>query len=87
MDRQKGVRILKKIHSAVIHLDDDMPEYMDGMIRIGSVSFFDEDGEEIENTSLSNQFVNIESHEDNPEKLIKYVAKTLGIDESNVEIE
>ena len=78
---------MTKIHSALIYLDDDMPEHMLGMIRIAEVKFFDENGNEIIDSDLSNNFVNIESHENNPEKLIKYVAKKLGIDESNVEIE
>ena len=78
---------MTKIHSALIYLDDDMPEYMLGMIRIAEVKFLMKMVMRLLIQIYQNSFVNIESHENNPEMLIKYVAKKLGIDESNVEIE
>ncbi|MCH7321799.1 hypothetical protein LZ480_07815 [Solibacillus sp. MA9] len=77
---------MSDIKSAVIFLDDDMPEYMLGVIRIAEVKFYDEYGNEVEDTKLSDGFVNIESQEDNPEKLIKVVANELNLNLDDVEI-
>lgn len=76
---------MNTIVSAEVYLDDDVPEYMDGIIRVGSVTFFDEDGEEIDDIKLNNSLVdNAEFHD--VESLIKSIAKRIDIHPSHVEI-
>lgn len=76
---------MNPIVSAQIYLDDDVPDYMAGIIRVGSVNFFDEYGEEIEDSKLNNELVdNAEFRSD--EELINSVAKRIGIHPSYVEI-
>lgn len=75
------------IYSAVIYLDEDKPEYMEGVQRIAEVKFYDQDGEEVENVDLSNGFVNKEAPDDNLEDLKKYVAEDLKIDIDQVQFE
>lgn len=76
---------MKKIESAQISLDDNVPEDMEGPVRLGSIEFFDEDGETVHDVTLHNSLV------DNTEfkyesGLIESVAKRLGIDSSQIEI-
>ena len=66
---------MKKIAYVRICLDDNVPEYMASIIRCGSVTSEDEDGNElqdhlelIDNTEFHSQ-----------EALIKYVAIKLGV--------
>ncbi len=74
------------IHSAIVYLDDDVPEYMDGIIRVGSVQFFDENGNEIDNTDLNNKLVDNQEFR-SEEQVIKSIAKRLDISVDNVEVE
>lgn len=75
-----------------IFLDDNVPEYMEGIIRIGSVNYeFDrsneneEDEEDYEDElELPDLVDNTEFHSEN--ELVKYVAKRLNIDTDIVEI-
>lgn len=76
---------MNPIVSAEIYLDDDVPEYMAGIIRVGSVNFFDEYGEEVEDSKMNNELVdNAEFH--SVEAMINNVAKRIGIHPSHVEI-
>jgi len=70
---------------AEVYLDDDMPEYMEGIIRIGSLEFYGIDDDLIEDVKLNNQLVdNTEYYSRN--KLIEDTAKRLGLPSSAVEI-
>lgn len=76
---------MKNIVSAQIYLDENVPEYMEGLMRLGSIEFFDEDGEIVHNVTLNNDLVdNSEFHD--KIRLIEYVAKRLGIDSSQIEV-
>jgi len=76
---------MKAIVSAQIYLDDNVPDHMDGLVRLGSIEFFDEDGETVHDVTLNNSLVdNSEFH--NVTGLIEYIAKRLGIDSSQIEI-
>ncbi|MDO9209028.1 MAG: hypothetical protein Q7T91_12335 [Sulfuricurvum sp.] len=71
------------IASVIITLDDDVPEYMSGIIRCGSVVSEDKDGNQIgDHQELID---NTEFHTE--DQLIDYVAKHLGVDKSIIEIE
>lgn len=70
---------------AKVYLDDDVPEYMEGIIRVGSLEFYDIDDKSIKNVKLNNQLVdNTEYHDEN--ELIEDIAKRLGLPSSAVEI-
>ncbi|WP_369899728.1 hypothetical protein [Bacillus manliponensis] len=80
------------ISSVVISLDDDIPEYMEGLIRIGSAEFYDANGNIIDNGSVIRELNsdldlidNTEFHSE--EELKEYVAKKLKINPDDVEIE
>lgn len=66
-----------------VTLDDDVPEYMDGIIRCGSVISEDENGEVI--NDHQELIDNAEFHSE--AELIASVAKRLGVTESIVEVE
>jgi hypothetical protein len=65
-----------------VSLDEDVPEYMNGIFRIGSVISEDEQGNENDHDNLVN---NSEFH--SIDALKKHVAHFLNIDETIVEIE
>lgn len=76
---------MAKIVAAQVYLDEDVPDYMEGILRIGSVEFLDADGSTIDNSTLNNQLV------DNTEfqsysSLIDWVAEKLELDTSDIEI-
>lgn len=76
---------MNKIESAQIWLDDDMPEHMAGIIRLGAIEFFDEDGETVHDATLHTELVdNSEFH--SVEKLLEHVARKLEVDSSQIEI-
>lgn len=84
----KGGMEMSEVASAIIYLDDDMPEYMLGLIRVGSVELFDTAGQQINDSDLLNKLVdNTEYQESEHEKLVADIAKALGIDKDNVTIE
>ncbi|MEK0315653.1 MULTISPECIES: hypothetical protein [Cohnella] len=65
-----------------VFLDDNVPEYMDGIIRIGSVISYDENDEVVgDHQDLVD---NMEFHD--PTDLRKYVSKKLDIDIDKIEI-
>lgn len=73
------------IARAEVYLDEDMPEYMGGIIRIESLIFYDSDDDMIDDAALNNELVdNAEYHSE--EELITNVAKRLGISPSVIEI-
>jgi hypothetical protein len=84
---------LPKFYSVQIYLDDNIPEYMDGLLRIRSVLYIDDNGDEIEEnvyeefeiTVRPNDLVNLEYH--TGQELEKDVAERVGIDSDLVEIE
>lgn len=58
-----------------VYLDDDVPEYMEGIIRVGSVEIEDEDG-----NALSPEVDLVDNAEFQTERdLREYVAKKLGV--------
>ncbi|MBY6205531.1 hypothetical protein [Halomonas denitrificans] len=74
---------MSKINYVSVHLDDDVPEYMRGIIRCGSVVSQDEDGNElkdhqelIDNTEFRSE-----------DELISYVASKLGVSKDMVGID
>ena len=70
---------------AEVYLDDDVPEYMEGIIRVELLNFYDSDDESIDDVKLNNQLVdNAEYHSEN--ELIEDIAKRLGLPSSAVEI-
>ena len=73
---------MKKIAYVRVHLDDNVPEYMDGIIRCGSVISEDENGNELDHQALID---NAEFH--SHEALKKYVASKLGVSIDIVDIE
>ncbi len=72
---------MNKIVRVIVELDD-MPEYMEGIIRCGSVISEDENGNETEHDELIDN-TEYESTQD----LINDIAKKLGVDPSIIEIE
>ncbi|MGE7907523.1 hypothetical protein ACQKNS_24445 [Peribacillus sp. NPDC094092] len=84
---------MSKYYNVLVYVDDDMPEYMDGLIRIADLNFFKEDGQQIEleeheefgiNLNVG-EMINAEYHSAN--ELIKDVAARLGIEPSQVDFE
>lgn len=75
--------MLKKIAYVSVQLDDDVPEYMHGIIRCGSVISQDEDGNDLEDHQdlIDNAEFRSES------ELINYVAKKLGVSKEIVSID
>lgn len=73
---------MKEIAHVAVTLDDNIPEYMQGIIRCGSVISEDEDGNAIKDHQ--ELIDNKEFH--NQSDLIAHVAETLQVDASIVEI-
>lgn len=69
------------IERVLVYLDDDLPEYMAGIIRCGSVISEDEDGNETEHHELID---NEEFH--STVDLIRRLAKRLGVRDDIIEI-
>ena len=74
---------MKEIALVKIYLDDDIPEYMSGILRCGSVISEDEDGNELKDHQ--ELIDNSEFHSE--EALIKYVAEKLGVEIDIIVIE
>ncbi|AWI08677.1 hypothetical protein [Ereboglobus luteus] len=73
---------MKKIALIEVMLDDDVPEYMDGILRIGSVISKNENDDEIkDHQELVN---NNEFH--SKDEIIRYIAKKLKVEETIVQI-
>ncbi|WP_126536012.1 hypothetical protein [Aerosticca soli] len=70
----------KKVAYVSIHLDDNVPEYMQGIIRCGSVVSEDEDGNELKDHQ--ELIDNKEFHSE--DELIEYVANKLGVSKNIV---
>lgn len=84
---------MAKYYNVLVYIDDDMPEYMDGLIRIADLNFFNEDGQQLKledqeeygiNLTVG-EMINAEYH--STDELIKDVASRLGIDPSQVDFE
>lgn len=73
---------MKEIALVKIYLDD-VPEYMSGILRCGSVISEDEDGNELKDHQ--ELIDNSEFHSE--EALIKYVAEKLGVEIDIIVIE
>lgn len=70
-----------KITKVEVFLDDDVPDYMEGVIRCGSVISFDENGNETNHQEL------IDNTEYYDEKaLVKDVAKRLDVEKEKIQI-
>jgi hypothetical protein len=65
-----------------VYLDDNMPEYMQGIIRCGSVISEDENGNELKDHQELIDNKEYHSRED----LIEDIAKRLGVNPAIVEI-
>ncbi|HEE9035347.1 TPA: hypothetical protein R2I11_005744 [Bacillus cereus] len=79
---------MSKINNLVISLDDDVPEYMEGIIRVGSVEYYDIDGKVMDESSLDKDSDVVDNTEFHSEAELKEaVAKRLGISPTDVEIE
>lgn len=65
-----------------IHLDDNVPEYLQGIIRCGSVISEDEDGNELKD----HQDLIDNTEYQSPAELIEDVAKRLGVNADLIEI-
>jgi hypothetical protein len=74
---------MKPIAFVQVHLDDNVPEYMAGVIRCGSVISEDEDGNKLKDHQ--ELIDNTEFHSE--QELIEYVAKQLGVSPDAVGIE
>jgi len=73
----------EKVAYVSVHLDDNVPEDMHGIIRCGSVVSEDEDGNELKNHQ--ELIDNTEFHSE--DELIEYVAKKLGVSKDIVGVE
>ena len=73
---------MKDIASVRVYLDDNVPEYMEGIIRCGSVFSDDEDGNELHDHLELIDNAEFTSRED----LIAYVAEKLEVPNHAVEI-
>ena len=69
------------IRQVLIYLDKEVPEYMDGIYRIGGVDLEDEKGQK---KSCDDLVDNSEFH--NFDELKKHVVNYLGIDEKIIQI-
>ncbi|MBG9544616.1 hypothetical protein ABE29_18110 [Cytobacillus firmus] len=67
------------IDSVEVALDSDVPDYMEGIIRIGSITKFFDNGKSVESDELT---TNEEFHSE--KELIDFVAKKLKISSSIV---
>lgn len=73
----------KKIAYVSVQLDDNVPEYMSGIIRCGCVTSEDEDGNELQDHQELIDNAEFRSEEE----LISYVASKLGVPEDIVAID
>jgi len=78
MENEDG-NVLKEVEEIKVYLDDDVPEDMDGIIRVGSVILEFEDGRsEYCNEIVDNQdFNTMESYSDAIEEMKEYVINGL----------
>jgi len=74
---------MNKIAHVTVHLDDDVPEDMLGVLRCGSVTSEDEDGNELKDHQ--ELIDNTEFHSE--VALIAHVAKHLGVSPDAVTVE
>lgn len=74
---------MKKVAYVSIQLDDDVPDYMAGVIRCGAVISQDEDGNELEDHQ--ELIDNTEFHSETD--LINHVASRLGVSKDIVGID
>jgi hypothetical protein len=79
----KGNLTMNKIVHVTVHLDDDMPEDMLGVVRCGSVTSEGEDGNELKD----HQELIDNTEFDSEEALIAHVAKQLGVSPDAVTVE
>lgn len=75
--------MVKKIAYVSVQIDDDIPEYMEGVIRCGSVISQDEHGNNLKNHQ--ELIDNTEFHSE--DELISYVASKLGVSKDIVSID
>jgi hypothetical protein len=73
----------KEIAYVSVQLDDDVPEYMNGIIRCSSVVSQDEDGNDLHDHQ--ELIDNTEFHSE--DELVSYVAGKLGVSEGIVGID
>jgi len=78
MENEDG-NVLKEVEEIKVYLDDDVPEDMDGIIRVGSVILEFEDGRsEYCNEIVDNQdFNTMESYSDAIKEMKEYVINGL----------
>ena len=74
---------MKRIAYVKVYLDDDVPEYMDGIIRCGSVISEDEEGNELKNHQELIDNAEFQSETE----LVNYVAEKLSVSFDIVGIE
>tara|TARA_R110002049_G_scaffold190570_2_gene359235 strand:+ start:7590 stop:7814 length:225 start_codon:yes stop_codon:yes gene_type:complete len=73
---------MTKINQVTVYLDQDVPAYMDGIVRCGSVTIEYIDGSEVDDETLID---NTEYH--SHDELIDDIAKRLGVNTDIVSIE
>lgn len=82
-----------KFSKVIVHLEEDLPEYMAGIMRIESFEFFSESGNRISShdsgykgiSELENRLIdNVEYS--SSEALISRVSKVLGVERDIIEI-
>ncbi|MGG3726031.1 hypothetical protein ABET23_03660 [Bacillus wiedmannii] len=79
---------MSKINNVVVSLDENVPEYMEGIIRVGSAEYYDADGKVIDESSLDKELDVVDNTEFHSETELKEaVAKRLGISPTDVDIE
>lgn len=79
---------MSKINNVVISLDDNVPEYMEGIIRVGSAEYYDIDGKVIDEKFLDKEPDVVDNTDFHSETELKeVVAKKLGISPTDVDIE
>lgn len=72
-----------KVAYVRVYLDDDVPEYMQGIIRCGSIISEDEDGNELR--SHEDLIDNTDYH--STQELIDDIAQRMGVSSKLVEIQ
>jgi len=73
----------KEVAYVSVQLDDNVPEYMDGIIRCGSVTSQDEDGNDLQDHQELIDNAEFRSEDE----LISYVASKLGVSKDIVGID
>lgn len=74
---------MKKVAYVSVQLDDDVPDYMEGIIRCGSVISQDEDGNELEDHQELIDNAEFRSRDE----LISHVASKLGVSKEIIGID